>query len=383
MKKMSKLLMSILMLVLVIFSVAFAATKKTPEFVLDRFKMKLGDTQAISGIINGDVSLEGFASSNEDAVKILPNGYLKANATGITTLTYTYELGSDIKTIKCYIEVTRYDSTFDSVGGGVKKETVYITLNVGDYEVKLESTSGAIPNYPEVKKDGFVFDGWYLEPTYVTKVKDNQRFGKDTTLYAKWVSQVEIDARVKVTSDFYDDIDNHWARIAIDSVTYKGLFTGVEDRKFGPEIEMTRAMTVAVLGRLDGVNVEGKKSGLADTNAAAYYDGYLAWAVENKIVTDVKDNKFRPNEPITREEIAIYIANYLGYKKYAVEEVLEYSYSDESEISSEARAAVKTLYNAAIMLGNGNGTFTPKASATRAQIAQIFYNLNNFIQKYK
>ena len=73
---------------LLLFSVAFAAVKKTtPEFLLDKFKMKLGDVQSISGIFNGNYDLDGFESSNEDVVEILPNGNLKAKATGSTTLT--------------------------------------------------------------------------------------------------------------------------------------------------------------------------------------------------------------------------------------------------------------------------------------------------------
>ena len=387
MKNVLKVFLCLTLFSVVILSTVFAASiKKQPEFVLEKFQMKLGDTQAISGIINGEVTLDGFESSNEDAVKILSTGSLKAVATGLSTITYTYKDSND-KTVvlKCYVEVTRYNSTFDTVGGGISKETIFLTLHLDNYDVKVESSSGAIPKFPEVTKEGYIFQGWYLDETLETKVTEKQRFSKDTTFYAKWATEAEVKEKSIASSEFYDDVAGHWAKTAIDSVTYAGLFKGTEDRMFGPELTMSRAMAVTVLGRLEGLtekDIEGKKSGLSDTNERGYYDGYLAWAIENKVVTDIADNKFRPNDDITREEMANYIANYMKLKNYKVEKILDISYNDVNDLSSSSKEALTTLYNAGIMQGVSSNSFAPKASTTRAQIAQIFYNYNNFVKKY-
>ena len=380
---MKKILSVSLILIIMIFSVALAANPNTPQFLLDRFKMKLGDTQAIAGIINGKIDYNNFESSNEDVVEILPNGNLKAKTTGYSTLTYTYQNNGRDVVISCHIEVTRYDSTFDTISGTEKKETVYITLDLGDYKVVESSNAAAIPVLPKVTRTGYILEGWYTEASFTNKVKDNQRFFTDATLYPKWLTQAEYDASKAVASALYDDTTGHWAQVAIDAVSYKGLFNGVAERTFGPEIVMTRAMAVAVIGRLEDVDASSYKAKFDDVKEDAYYAGYLAWAVENKIVTDVKNDKFRPNDEITREEVAVYIANYMNYKKYDADRILSLPYKDIDELSSNTKECLDLLYNTAIMQGTSTTTFEPTMSVTRAQMAQIFYNLYNFSMRYK
>ena len=380
---MKKILSISLILIIMIFSVALAANPNTPQFLLEKFKMKLGDTQSLAGIINGKIDYNNFASSNSDVVEILPNGYLKAKTTGYSTLTYTYQNNGRDVVISCHIEVTRYDSTFDTVSGTEKKQTVYLTLALGEYSVVISSNAAAIPTLPKVTKAGYVLEGWYTESTFVNKVKDNQRFFTDATLYPRWLTQAEYDASKAVASALYDDTTGHWAQVAIEAVSYKGLFNGVAERTFGPEIPMTRAMAIAVLGRLEDVDVTNYKAEFADVKEDAYYAGYLAWAVENKIVTDIENDKFRPNDEITREEVAVYIANYMNYKKYDVDRILSLPYQDIEKLSSNTKECLDLLYNTAIMQGTSTTTFDPQMSVTRAQMAQIFYNLYNFSMRTK
>ena len=387
MKKVLRVLLFSLVLCILVASSALA--KQATAFNLEKFKMKLGDVQALSGVLNGDYDLDKVDSSNPDVVEILSNGRLKAKATGISTLTYTYQVNGNDKTVYCYVEVTRYDATYDQINGSTKKEIIYITLETGDSTIKMESSYGAIPKLPTVSKTGYILEGWYTESTYTNKVTDKLRFYKDSTIYAKWITEEEAKAQTITASELYDDIDGHWARVAIDSVSYKGLFQGVAERTFGPEIPMTRAMAVAVLGRLEStltnkdISSEGLKLDVADVNSSSYYAPQLAWAMENKIVTDVNDGKFRPNDEITREEIAVYMANYLNYKKYKISTILSASYNDISELSKASQEAIDLLYNANIMQGVGGNSFAPASSTTRAQMAQIFYNLYNFTMKYK
>lgn len=381
---MKRFIFTTVLMVILLCSFALAALKQSPQFTLSKFKMKLGTTQSVASVMKGtDIDIEGFESSNPGVVKILSDGTLKAVSTGISTITYKYEDddGKEQETYT-YIEVTVDEATFDTIAGQ-RNENIILTLNFGEYSYKLESSKGAIPNFPQISKANYVFDGWYKEPEYLTKVTEKERFAKDTSLYGRWITTEEFEKSKIVPSSLYDDITNHWARNAIESVSYMGLFSGVAEKTFGPEITMTRAMAVSVIGRLDKANVEGKASNISDASKGAYYDGYLAWAVENKIVNDVKDNKFRPNDPVTREEMAVYIKNYIDFKGYKYDNKLETSYTDASSISSEAKEAVEVLYNLGIMTGNSDGSFTPKASATRAQMAQIFYNYNNFANKYK
>jgi hypothetical protein len=145
---------------------------------------------------------------------------------------------------------------------------------------------------------------------------------------------------------------------------------------------MTRAMAVAVLGRMEEVSTSGDYDlKVSDVSTDAYYAPYLGWAISNNIVTDVKDGAFRPNDNITREEIANYIANYVAYKKYDVELIYAPTFNDIGNLSSTSKDAIKLLFNATVMNGMTENTFGPAELVTRAQMAQIFYNLYNFSMK--
>lgn len=384
------LLSSVIICIVMLASVCFAIGSSTGaiKFTLEQFKMKVGSTQSLAAVINGkNINYNFLQSSNEGVVAI--NGMmLKAVSTGTATLTYhNFDQNGEDNPLYCFVEVTRDYSTFDTVGGN-NKEEITIGLVVDDITISIKSANAAIPKYPTISKVGKVFDGWYLDSEYTNKVKDDQRFNKDVYLYGKWISPEEAKAKLPVAAPMYEDVVDHWARSAIESVSYLGLFKGVSDTKFGPENKMTRAMTVAVIGRLekageDGASIQGFKLDVKDVDNSSYYAPYLAWAIDNKIVTDLNDGNFRPTDEITREEMAIYMYNYIKYKGFKYDLKITASYGDSSSFSKEGREAADVLYNLNIMQGNQDGTFSPKASLTRAQIAQIFFNYNNFVMKYK
>ena len=387
MKFVAKVCILMISILTILGGILYAASKGglTPRFLLQKVKVKVGTTQYLSSVLEGNVNLNNLESSDTGVIRILENGNLRAVGTGISTLTYTYKNDKDEDVeIYCFVEVTRDESTYAEVNG-VSTMKIKLSLVLDGVTTVVDSNKGAIPTFPEFKREGLVFDGWYKSADYTNKVGERDRFGSDTTLYGRWLTKEEADAlNTKVfTSSFFDDISNHWGKFAIESVTNLGLFNGVSERTFGPEIAMTRAMTVAVLGRLDGADVTNKKSGIQDVKEGSYYDGYLAWAIENKIVNDVENGNFRPNDEITREEMAIYMANYIRFKGYKYDLTIAPGYTDELELSEEGRQATKMLYNIGIMQGVGDGTFAPKHNTTRAQIAQIFFNYYNFSMKYK
>lgn len=385
MSKFFKISVSSILVGIMILSAVCFATKNisAPYFVLEKFKMKLGSTQAITGVIKGDYDWRELESSDASVIKITSDGYLKAVSTGYSTLRYTYRNDDDEKTtITCHVEVTRNDSTFANVGGGVAKQDVFITVNLGDYNVIISSASGAVPTFPKFEKKGEVFGGLYYDSSFANKVGEKDRFNSDRIVYAKFSSNAEQE-KAEVPSEFYDDINGHWSRNAVEALTYKGLFSGVAERTFGPDVTMTRAMAITVLGRLDGADVSGEHCDLSDVPSNSYYDGYVAWGIDNQVIGDVKDGKFRPNDEITREEIAVYIANYIKYHNYEYEAYISVPFWDLGDVSATAKDDIEILYNIGIIKGNGNNTFSPKSSATRAEMAQIFFNLYNYTMKSK
>ena len=381
-----RLLGAVLLILVIIGSTCFAVSKNilAPNFLLKKVKVKVGTTQALSSVLEGpNINLDNLVSSDTSVIRILDNGDLRGVGTGISTLTYTYsEAGGKEKEIYCFVEVTRDESTYAEVTG-VASMKILISLELDGTTIIVESNKGAILQLPTFKKGELVLDGWYRGADYTNKVTEDERLSIDTTLYGRWITKAQAEEMNKkvYVSDLYDDTNSHWAKLAIDAVTNLGWFNGVSERTFGPDIPMTRAMAVAVIGRIEGANVEGKESKVADVKAGSYYDGYLAWAIENGIVMDAKDG-FRPNDEITREEIANYMANYIKYKKYKIELPLEASFNDLNSLDETTRQNVKILYNLGIMQGTDTNSFSPKMSTTRAQMSQIFYNYYNYSMKY-
>ncbi len=382
-KKLSRKIVCLLMAILAISSFTLAA-KFSNKFKYEKINMKLGSTQSIGSVLTtvDDLNLEQLKSSNPSVVRILSDGTLKAVSTGISTLSYEFENNEgEMEKIYCHIEVSQKESTFSQITTSLQNKKITITCDLGDYTTTVKCNAGAVPEIPEVTKEGYVLEGWYKEKEYITPLKERERVSKDITLYAKWVKQEDI-VPIVPHSSLYDDIDEHWAKNAIESVSYRGLFQGVSPKMFGPEQTMTRAMVITVLGRLDGVEMKGRTTSFVDVPKGSYYEEYVAWGMENKIVSGVTDKEFAPNQAITREEMAVMMANYIKYKKYDYEPKETYCI-DEEDISKEALESVKILNGLQIMQGNADGTYKPKKVATRAEIATIFFNYLNFMYSYE
>ncbi|MCL2827717.1 MAG: S8 family serine peptidase [Oscillospiraceae bacterium] len=112
------------------------------------------------------------------------------------------------------------------------------------------------------------------------------------------------------------DIDHHWARDSILRAVDLGLFTGVSATIFAPDMEMSRAMFVTVLGRLYrqmGGDIPQRNDTFIDTQRDFWYSPYVAWAAQNGIVTGVGGNRFAPDDPVRRQEAAVILYRFAGY----------------------------------------------------------------------
>lgn len=363
----------LLITIMLISSTVFAALTKI-SFSFKKFTMALGTTQSITGIMTvygHELDYSNFEISDKTVVKFTSDKKsLEAVGTGIATVYYTYSIDEgEEKTISCRVEVT---ATSAAVGSNTTTYH-YITLVSADGETKLKCQRGLEPTLPELTRDGYTFAGWYLDAEYKTEYKKTW-LQKDLTLYAKWVATDEKENKVPVQQALYSDIENHWAKGKIEYVTREGIFNGTGSDKFSPDEPMTRAMVVTVLGRVAGVKPEGRTTSFTDVPSGAYYEEYVAWAVENGIAKGVSETEFNPNRNITREELAVMFANYIKYTGKDYGEIEEIEYNDNDDISTWAVDAVKTLKSYNVMKGNAENNFLPKAVATRAEVAVVFYN---------
>lgn len=177
----------------------------------------------------------------------------------------------------------------------------------------------------------------------------------------------------------FTDIHNHWAADNILFAASRGLLSGTSDTTFSPNTGMTRGMFVTALGRLAGINPDSYKTGkFTDVKADAYYAPYVNWAAQNDIVEGVTATTFAPDTNINREQMAVIMANYAKKLGYDLPKTLQaVTFSDNAQISSWAKNAVRTMQQAGILSGKNGNKFDPKGTATRAEVATV---LRRFVE---
>lgn len=177
----------------------------------------------------------------------------------------------------------------------------------------------------------------------------------------------------------FDDVpQNIWFASGVQFAAEQGLFTGVSANEFAPYDPMTRAMLVTVLHRLDGADASGTNS-FTDVLNGKWYTNAIAWASANGIVEGLSGNRFAPNAPITREQLAAILFRYAKACGYDVSARAELTaYADAAQVSTWASDAMRWAVAAGLISGRSGAQLAPKGEATRAEVAVI---LMNFVQK--
>lgn len=177
---------------------------------------------------------------------------------------------------------------------------------------------------------------------------------------------------------FGDVPQNIWFASGVQFAAEQGLFTGVSANEFAPYDPMTRAMLVTVLHRLDGADASGTNS-FTDVLNGKWYTNAIAWASANGIVEGLSGNRFAPNAPIAREQLAAILFRYAKACGYDVSARAELTaYADAAQVSTWAGDAMRWAVAAGLISGRSGAQLAPKGEATRAEVAVI---LMNFVQK--
>lgn len=181
-------------------------------------------------------------------------------------------------------------------------------------------------------------------------------------------------------SDFNDVSRDSWYYEYVDFVAEKGYFAGTSATTFSPDVTMTRAMFVTVLARLDEADVDNSVSSFADVPTDTWYTGSVTWASENGIVTGVGNNRFNPEQAITRQEMCVIMNRFIDYYGEKTGQVHETEgstalFPDNSQISSWAAAAVSVCREYGLITGYDDGYFHPLDNSTRAQVAAVISRL--------
>ena len=198
------------------------------------------------------------------------------------------------------------------------------------------------------------------------------------------VAEAKGDVKPVEPTNAFTDIKGHWAEKVILSATQKGLFKGVSDTLFAPNEPITRGMLVSVLARLEGQDVKQTAANpFTDVKAGEWYENGVVWAAKNKYVLGYEDNTFKPNQKVTREEMATILGRYVEGKKVPYTLDLKEPFSDQKMISKWALEPIDIVRHTNLMQGRDNNQFVPKASATRAELAKVMDALDEIVRATK
>lgn len=179
------------------------------------------------------------------------------------------------------------------------------------------------------------------------------------------------------TSYAYSDVESHWANKEIAILSAKEIIGGYPDGTFRPDKSITRAeFTTLLLGAIhqqkEALSLQSLESTFQDVPFHHWAKGQIELAYELGLVNGYEDNTFRPDNSITRAEIAAVLVRSM---KVTSETSGNLPFADYKKIPDWAKSAVKAAYNEGLVKGDSLGYFHPLEKATRAEAAVLITRL--------
>lgn len=177
-----------------------------------------------------------------------------------------------------------------------------------------------------------------------------------------------------VSAKEYTDVEaGKWYSEPINYVSENGLMMGTSDNRFSPGLDVTRAQMAQILWNLaKNPSVDGKTD-FVDVNENKWYNDAIDWVSTVGVMSGYGDNKFGPDDVITREQTAKVLHKYTMYLDIPLEGVLN-KYRDANKISSWAQESMAWVVDRGVISGTSSTTLDPRGKTTRAQMATILAN---------
>jgi hypothetical protein len=191
---------------------------------------------------------------------------------------------------------------------------------------------------------------------------------------AEWDYLYQNDGTLLGTRLPFDDVsEGAWFYNDVKTAYTSGLMGGVGSRRFAPEEPASRAMIVTILWRQAGSPQVNYAMQFDDVPKDAWYTEAVRWAVSEGIVSGYGDRTFGPDDPITREQMAVLLhrcAEKAGLDTSFQGQELE-AFADRDQVSSYAREAAAWAVRTKLLGGVRTDTLAPQGQTTRAQAAAI------------
>ena len=268
-------------------------------------------------------------------------------------------------------EVTEVTISFDPNGGTGTMQPMKVKSGE---EFELHECTFTPP-------EGKEFAGWLAVDGTVFPAGDVVISFSSSVLKATWKDTTEVDV-----TQMFTDVEKNWAYPGIQYCVTHGIMGGMGDGTFAPTGTTTRAQIVQILYNLEGTPAVSGTTPFTDLTAN-WYKPAILWAYQNNVVAGTSPTTFDPDQPVTREQIAVILTQYMFHvlKMERTWTPADLStFPDGAQVSGWAKEAMQD----AVALGLINGTkapddkvyLDPQGSAARQQVATI---LMNFCQNVK
>ncbi|WP_053955270.1 S-layer homology domain-containing protein [Inediibacterium massiliense] len=186
---------------------------------------------------------------------------------------------------------------------------------------------------------------------------------------------------IMLSTKKFEDTNHHWGEHAIEVMAARQVVSGVDPVNFAPNENITRAQFAKMIVSVLGTEIQKDQKRFTDVEENAWYAPYVE-AAANLDIAKGSDGKFYPNKNITREEMAVMITKALSIIEPEKVKKTDIYFTDEENISNWAKESVSIAVSNGLLKGVGENLFSPKENATRAQGAQILYNLLKTVHKF-
>ena len=205
-------------------------------------------------------------------------------------------------------------------------------------------------------------------------------------LYAQTYSKDEFankqDPAYYYVFPFNDVTEDAWYYDTVKECYEIGLINGTSESTFSPMQEMTRAMVVTILWRMEGSPTVVSDGSFKDVSSKQWYASSISWAKLTGVVHGYGDGTFKPDQPVTREQLAAILANYANYKGVYTSGMKKLNtYPDGSQVSAWAQGGMKWAVSNGIVSGNGEGYLRPKKTASRAEGATMLLRMKKWLER--
>ena len=292
---------------------------------------------------------------------------------------YVYPAGDIVSSVGSSVLKATWKDT------GAAEITISFNPNGGTGSMQpMKVKSGenfTLPECTYTPPEGKEFAGWLAVDGTVFPAGEVATFSIDQTLKATWKDKAEVDV-----TEMFTDVTKNWAYPGIQYCVTHQLMSGVGGNLFAPKMTTTRAQIVQILYNLEG---EPKVSGttpFTDLTQNWYKDAVL-WAYQTGVVSGTSATTFAPDLPVTREQIAVILMEYMTrvLKLERTWTPADLSvFPDAGSVSGWAKDALADAVALGLISGASNGGQTylePQGSATREQVATILMEFCKNVKK--